>query len=140
MTAKSGGYWVAYTDGASRGNPGLAGVGVFVQSPNGETHRFKKFLGEKTNNQAEYEALILALIELNKLGAKQVQLMADSELMIKQMRGEYRVKNANLMPLFEQVQKLLRAFADVQFTHVRREKNKEADRLANFAIDSHFSS
>ncbi len=127
--------WIAYTDGASRGNPGLSGIGAFVTAPDGTEHELKKFLGIKTNNQAEYAALLLALEFLIKEKAGDVLIRADSELMIKQMRGEYKVKNENILPLYREIQKLLGHFKKIQFEHVRREFNKDADRLANEAID-----
>lgn len=104
-------------------------------APDGGVLEFKKFLGQKTNNQAEYEAMLLALGELVKHGAKRVTLRADSELMIKQMRGEYRVKNAHIVPLYGKACELTKQFLEVHFEHVRREFNSEADRLANDAID-----
>ncbi|MCP5464947.1 MAG: ribonuclease HI family protein [Deltaproteobacteria bacterium] len=133
MTSSS--HWQAYTDGGSRGNPGPAGCGAHIIDPNGAEHPFYKYLGKMTNNQAEYSGLLLALEELKNLGATQVLIRADSELMVKQMRGEYRVKNPNILPLFQKAKQLAKEFADIKFEHVRREFNKEADRLANVAID-----
>ena len=127
--------WVVYTDGASRGNPGLAGVGVFAISPEGQKHEFNEFLGEATNNQAEYQAMILALKKMQELEVKELTLRADSELMVKQMLGIYRVKNERIQPLYKEAKSLVEGFQSVSFAHVRRELNKEADRLANEAID-----
>jgi len=127
--------WIVYTDGASRGNPGLAGVGAMLLSPGGKVIELKKFLGKQTNNFAEYQAMLLALEELQKQKARHVIVRADSELMIKQMRGEYRVKNENIKPLYQKAIGFLKEFSSVSFEHVRREQNKEADRLANQAID-----
>ncbi len=127
--------WLVYTDGASRGNPGIAGCGAAISSPEGEEYEYTKFLGEMTNNQAEYHALILALENLTKLGAKNIILRADSELMVKQLKGEYRVKHPNIIPLFKTIKKLLLFFTQVKFEHVKRENNKIADKLANQAID-----
>lgn len=135
MPAAKKNLWVAYTDGASRGNPGLSGIGVHVRSPEGKEFHCKNFLGEKTNNQAEYEAMLLALAFLSEKSASQVLLRADSELMIKQMRGEYRVKNENIVPLYQKARQWCDKFVSVRFEHVRREMNKVADRLANEAID-----
>lgn len=135
MSSAQKNLWVAYTDGASRGNPGLAGIGAHILSPDGEEFYRKKFLGEKTNNQAEYEAMLLAFEELGARGASHVLLRADSELMIKQMRGEYRVKNENILPLYRKARQSCERFGSIQFEHVRRELNKVADRLANEAID-----
>jgi ribonuclease HI len=127
--------WHVFSDGASRGNPGLSGCGVFVQAPDQKEYSFKKFLGEITNNQAEYAGLQLGVEELIKLGAKHVVFHADSELMIKQMRGEYRVKDKNLAIVFAKIKGELKHFDSVEFKHVRREFNKDADELANQAID-----
>lgn len=135
MTESDNRVWVAYTDGASRGNPGLSGCGVLITAPDGREFPFKKFLGERTNNYAEYQALILALAELAGLGAKEALIRADSEFMIKQMRGEYKVKNANIIPLYQEAKRLSAAIPKIIFEHVRREFNKDADRLANQAID-----
>jgi ribonuclease HI len=135
MTHSETKLWTAYTDGASRGNPGLAGCGALITSPDGREFPFKKFLGERTNNYAEYQALILALGELGKLGAETALIRADSEFMIKQMRGEYKVKNANIIPLYQEAKRLAASIPMIKFEHVRREFNKDADRLANEAID-----
>jgi ribonuclease HI len=108
---------------------------VYICAPDGEEIYRKKFLGEKTNNQAEYEAMLLALEELCAQKATHVLLRADSELMIKQMRGEYRVKNENIVPLYQKARQNCDSFGSVRFEHVRRELNKVADRLANEAID-----
>ena len=127
--------WIAYTDGACRGNPGKSGAGVLLISPEGQEFRLYQFLGTKTNNQAEYEAMIYALESLLQHNAKQVLLRADSELMIKQMNGIYRVKNDNVIPLFQKANQLRSKFNTIEFEHVRREFNKTADQLANLAID-----
>lgn len=127
--------WVVYTDGASRGNPGLAGAGAVLLSPEKKVTELKKFLGKQTNNFAEYQAMLLAFEELQRQKAEHVILRADSELMIKQMRKEYRVKNENIKPLYEKAVRFLENFSSVIFEHIPREKNKEADRLANEALD-----
>lgn len=127
--------WIAYTDGASRGNPGLSGVGVHLIGPEGEEDHLYEFLGEQTNNQAEYKAMILALKTLAERKVPSVLLRADSELMVKQMRGEYRVKNERIIPLHKEASALVSQFKSVTFEHVRRNDNKVADRLANQAID-----
>ncbi|EKD52119.1 MAG: ribonuclease H [uncultured bacterium] len=137
MKNPSSSSWVAYTDGASRGNPGLAGCGAYLCSPEGQEYREFRFLDQVTNNQAEYEGLLLALTKLTELQADCIMLRADSELMIKQLKGEYRVKNANMVPLFRKAQVLLKNFSSVQFEHVPRAQNKIADGLANQAIDEH---
>lgn len=125
--------WILYTDGACRGNPGESGAGAFIEGPQGEIS-LRRYLGRKTNNQAEYLALILGLEKIRDLGVKSVEIRADSELMIKQLRGEYRVKNEGILPLFKQAQQLVKDIK-VHFKHVPREQNKVADILANEAID-----
>lgn len=129
--------WIVYTDGACRGNPGLSSAGIYVVSPDGKEYRHKKFLGHQTNNFAEYQAMILALKGLIKANAKQVILRADSQLMIRQMLGEYKVKHPAIKILFDEAKALQKEFASIKFEHVRREDNQEADRLANEAIDEH---
>jgi ribonuclease HI len=127
---------VVNVDGASRGNPGPAGAGAVIKGPDGEVlKRLTKNLGIATNNVAEYEALILALEEAVSLGCSAVDVFADSELMVKQMRGEYRVKNEALKGLHAIAKKLVESFRDFSISHVRREFNSEADGLANEAID-----
>lgn len=125
---------VAFTDGAARGNPGPAGAGVYMKVGDKE-HRFHRYLGETTNNQAEYAALLLALEEAANLGVTHLQIFADSELMVKQVNGEYKVKNAGLKPVFAEAKERIAGFTDFEIAHVRREQNSEADSLANQAID-----
>ena len=127
--------WVLYSDGASRGNPGEAGAGAYLVNEKGEEIKLTLYLGQKTNNQAEYEALLLGLRELKKYKVKDLTIRADSELLIKQLKGEYRVKHPNLIPLFEEAKKYLASFSALKLEHVRREQNEEADALANLAID-----
>ena len=130
--------WTVSTDGGARGNPGPAGAGIVVQRPDGTVAcRGGAFLGETTNNVAEYQALLWGLRAALALGAKKLVVRADSELVVKQMKGEYRVKNAGLKPLFCDAQLLVRRFEGVTFTHVRRAENADADALANEAMDSH---
>ncbi len=127
---------VINVDGASRGNPGLAGAGAIIKSIDGHVvKKLKKFLGTATNNFAEYSALIIALEAASKMGAEEVRVHADSELMVKQVNGVYRVKSPDLKPLYEQVMKLLGNFRKYKVSHVYRDKNTEADRLANEALD-----
>jgi ribonuclease HI len=124
-----------FSDGGARGNPGPAGIGVVIKE-NGKTIReLKKYIGETTNNQAEYQALLLGLEEVNKIGVQEVECFLDSELVVKQLKGEYKVKNQDLAVVFAKVKKLLPNFKKCSFTHIRREKNSEADKLANEAID-----
>ncbi len=125
-----------WTDGAARGNPGPAGAGIMLKSAAGEVLAAEgAFLGHTTNNVAEYRALLLGLERALELGVRQVEVRADSELLIKQLKGEYRVRSEGLRPLYEQALGLLRRFAATRLLHVRREHNVEADRLANEGID-----
>lgn len=127
---------VAWIDGGARGNPGPAGYGVRIEDANG--HLLDELyggLGRATNNVAEYNGLLAALRYAVKHGHTDVQIRADSELLVKQMRGEYRVKNEGLKPLFLEACSLMRPLGRVTFTHVPREKNKEADRLSNLGMD-----
>lgn len=124
-----------YTDGAARGNPGPSGAGVLITDEEGnEIARLHKFLGKRTNNVAEYAALYLGLSEAKRRNFKEIVIFADSELMVRQIRGEYRVKNEGLKKLYSHVMEMLSNFK-YRFYHVRREKNKIADQLANLAID-----
>jgi len=126
-----------YTDGGARNNPGPAGVGVVIQD-GAKSIELKKYIGEQTNNFAEYEALILALTEAKKRGLaeREIEVRMDSELIVRQMTNEYQVKEETLWPQYMKVHNLIVAhFPDAKFVHVRREENKEADRLVNEAID-----
>jgi ribonuclease HI len=127
---------VIYVDGASRGNPGLAGAGAIIRNSDGEViGELRRFLGMGTNNMAEYEALILALEEARSLGCNSVSVFADSELVVKQIKGIYKVKNEGLKGLYAIAAKLITQFSSFKIAHVKREFNGEADRLANEAID-----
>lgn len=128
---------IIYTDGGARGNPGPAGLGVFiVDAETGKTlKRHSRFLGHMTNNQAEWRAVVDAFEHALELGAEEVELRSDSELVIKQLRGEYRVKNKDLQPLFLRVWNLTRSLKRVSYHHVPRERNRDADKLVNEAID-----
>lgn len=134
---------IAYTDGGARGNPGIAGSGAYVTYADGhvikEAHRA---LGVKTNNFAEYEAVVLALEEIKKFFGKDklkdlgIEIRMDSELVQRQLTGQYRVKDKTLQQQFMKVTNLIReGFPEIKFTHVRREQNKDADRLSNVAMD-----
>lgn len=126
-----------YTDGASRGNPGEAGIGVYIVDEQGkELARISDYLGKATNNVAEYKAMLTGLQAAINLGAQQVEIVADSELMVKQMKGLYKVKNEGLIPLYQTAKEFVGKFQKVAFTHVLREHNKVADQLANQGIDS----
>lgn len=124
-----------YTDGGARGNPGPAGIGVVIKSGDKIILKEGKYIGEATNNQAEYQALILGLEQAKKLGAEEAECFLDSELVTKQMNREYRVKDKDLAPLFVKVWNLSLGFKKITFKHIYREDNKEADRLVNEAID-----
>lgn len=128
--------WTVNTDGGSRGNPGPGAAGIVVRSPDGTIAcSGGAYLGTVTNNVAEYEALLWGLRAARALGAERLRVLADSELVVKQMRGEYRVKNKGLQPLFCEAQELRRSFSEVRFEHVRRAENAMADALANDAMD-----
>ncbi|HWO94713.1 MAG TPA: ribonuclease HI family protein [Dehalococcoidia bacterium] len=130
------GTWVVNCDGASRGNPGEASIGCVIRDPAGEIRRrVAKRLGWATNNEAEYEATIAGLQAARELGARHVELRLDSELIVRQLEGRYRVRKAELRPRFERVMSLIREFDTFAVRHVRREQNREADALANLALD-----
>ena len=132
---------VIYSDGASKGNPGDAGIGVVISDTQGNVLReIAEYIGEQTNNVAEYSALIRGLEEAADLGATQVEIRTDSELLARQLTGVYKVKAANLKPLFEEAIVLIRVFERVSISHVVRELNKRADELANEGIKKHKSS
>jgi ribonuclease HI len=125
-----------HIDGASRGNPGDAGFGVFVaDEAGGPVAELYGYIGRATNNVAEYEALLHALRYALERGARRVRVFSDSELVVKQIDGRYRVKHPDMQPLHRQAKELLRKFDLASVTHVRREQNKDADRLANRALD-----
>lgn len=125
-----------YSDGAARGNPGPAGAGAVLMAEDGSLlSEVCRYLGETTNNQAEYRALLLAIEEASSKGATKLAIYADSELMVKQIRGEYRVKNEDLKPLHREIVQRLKTMGSYTIDHVPRERNKAADKLANRAID-----
>ena len=126
----------ANVDGGSRGNPGPAGYGVRIEREDGSIVELKESLPLATNNVAEYNGLLAALRWAVEHGVSALHVRSDSELLVKQMRGEYRVKNPGLQPLYEEARALVRQIGRVKFEHVRRELNKEADRLANEAMDA----
>lgn len=125
------------TDGASQGNPGPAAIGATIKDEQGKLiGRISQSIGIATNNQAEYRAIIAALEEATRLGAKQVDISSDSQLVVRQINGEYRVKKAALKPLYQQVKKLQSSLDGSTITHIPRQQNKEADNLANKALKS----
>jgi ribonuclease HI len=128
-----------YTDGASRGNPGPAGLGYYIIDENGrEVKRGGEFIGFATSRVAEYYALKEACEQAIELGYKSVRFVSDNLMMINQMNGIYAIKNNDLVPIYNDIKELLKQFEAVAFVHVRREYNKEADEQANLAIDRHF--
>lgn len=125
-----------YSDGVARGNPGLAGAGAVLVEPSGQVvDRLGKFLGTQTNNFAEYSGLLLGLKRAQELGVREVEVFADSELMIRQLGGRYQVKSTSLRPLYEEALRLLNDFERVKLVHVPREMNRAADEMSNRAID-----
>ena len=125
-----------YADGGSRGNPGPAGIGaVILDAKKKKVKEIYKYIGEVTNNNAEYNALICALEEAGNLGADEVIVNLDSELVVKQLNGEYRVKNSDIKPLFEKAVSALKNFKSFEIRHIDRSKNKDADKLVNKAIN-----
>lgn len=127
---------IIYTDGGSRGNPGPAGLGAIIYDENKKVvAEISEFLGTTTNNQAEYRAILAAIKKVVALGATEAEFYLDSELAVKQLNREYKVKNKDLAPLFLAVYNLTLSFKKISFTHIPREMNKEADRLANEAMD-----
>jgi probable phosphoglycerate mutase len=132
----SGDEIVAYCDGGSRGNPGPAGFGVYIQDAEGKVlAELSQFLGAHTNNFAEYSALLAALEFAIDHGHKSLRVISDSELMVKQMKGQYRVNSPELRPLYEEARRRVPKLDRFQIQHVLREKNRHADRLANLAMD-----
>lgn len=127
---------VAYADGASRGNPGPSAIGVVIFDPDGrEVHRESRRVGHGTNNEAEYKAAIAALEAALGLGASRVELRMDSELVLRQLTGRYRVRNPRLMPLYGRLLDLRNRFESVTFRNLPRGANRLADSLANQALD-----
>jgi ribonuclease HI len=128
--------WRANVDGGSRGNPGPASYGVVIRDPKGEVvAKLKKYIGRMTNNVAEYYGLIAALDYAQSHNIRALRIEADSELMVKQMRGTYKVKSPDLRPLYERAHKMAQTFDIFKIDHVYREQNAEADALANEAMD-----
>ncbi len=126
----------ANIDGGSRGNPGPAAYGVIVRDARGEVvARLKKYIGQNTNNVAEYFGLIAALDYAESHGIRALRVESDSELLVKQMRGQYKVKSSDLRPLYERARKMAQGLESFRIDHVYREQNREADALANQALD-----
>ena len=130
------GWFTAHCDGGSRGNPGPAGYGAVVEDPAGRiVARLSEYVGKQTNNYAEYCGLVAVLKWAAEQGACRLRVVSDSELMVKQMKGQYRVKNPGLLPLWEEARRLARSLDGFEITHTLRAGNAEADRLANEAMD-----
>ena len=128
---------VVWTDGGARGNPGPAGYGAVVTTPGGQVlAEVAEGIGWATNNVAEYRAVIAGLERARGLGARRVRVRADSQLLVQQLRGEWKVRNAGLRPLWEEARRLVRSFDRVAFEHVPRGRNRAADALANRAMDA----
>ena len=127
---------IIYSDGGARGNPGPAAIGVAIYNVSGkELRRISEYIGSTTNNQAEYKAVINALSEASVMGAESVVCHLDSELVVQQLRGKYKVREAGLKPLAAEALRLTSKFLQAEFKHVPREKNKLADELVNEALD-----
>ncbi len=124
------------TDGTAEPNPGPAAIGATIKDEQGKViATISQRIGRATNNQAEYRAIIAALEKALSLGARQVDIRSDSELVVRQLNGRYRVKKASLKPLYQQVKQLSSQFEGFNITHIPREQNKEADRLAGMALN-----
>ena len=126
---------ILFIDGASYGNPGDAGIGILVYDINHRcVEKVSQYIGKATNNVAEYTALTTALIEALILGFREIEIKSDSELLVRQLRGRYKVKSNNIKILYLLAKHLIRGYKKVEIDYIRREQNKEADRLANEAI------
>lgn len=124
-----------YTDGGARGNPGPAGIGVVVWQGHQLLGLYKKYIGPATNNQAEYQAILFGLQKAKELGSQEVDCFLDSELVVNQLNMDFKIKNKDLGPWFIKIWNLRQEFKKVTFRYIPREKNKEADKLVNQAID-----
>ncbi len=132
---------IIYCDGGARGNPGPAAIGVFIKEKK-EERKYSKYLGKATNNEAEYQAVIFALKKIKQLLGKErtkkekIEVITDSQLVVNQLNGKYKIKEKNLIPFFIEIWNLKQNFEQVEFIHILREKNKEADRLVNRELNS----
>jgi ribonuclease HI len=136
VPSEASGWIIAYCDGGSRGNPGPAGFGVYIQDETDKTlAKLSEYLGIRTNNFAEYSGLLAALKFAVAQGRRRLRVVSDSELMVKQMKGQYRVNSPDLRPLYEQAKRLALQLDRFEIRHVLREKNRHADHLANLAMD-----
>jgi ribonuclease HI len=126
---------IIHTDGVSRGNPGRAAIGAIIRDEKGGlVASISQSIGRATNNQAEYRAIIAALEEVLPLGAANIELNSDSELVVKQVKGQYRVRKEDLRPLYQRVKQLQSSLKGFKIKHVPRQQNREADKLANAAL------
>jgi len=125
-----------YTDGGARGNPGPAGIGVVIWQGNELVGTYSKYIGKATNNQAEYKAVIFALEQAKRLKALELNIYMDSELAVNQLNRKFKIKNGELGLLFVKAWNMMIGFESVKFHHIPREKNREADKLVNKAIDA----
>jgi probable phosphoglycerate mutase len=131
-----GGWFTAHCDGGARGNPGPAGYGAVIEDPEGRVvARLSEYLGRQTNNYAEYKGLLAVLDWALESGVSRLRVTSDSELMVRQMKGRYKVKNPGLRPLWEEAQRRALKLQGFEVRHTLRRGNKEADRLANRAMD-----
>jgi ribonuclease HI len=128
-----------YIDGASRGNPGSSAIGVLIIDSKGRKYEIKKYLGIHTNNQAEYRALIIALASAKKLRKTLLTIFTDSQLLANQVNHLWKVRDPGIKPLYEEALRLISSFKKVELSHIPRHLNKEADRLANEALDDYHS-
>ncbi len=127
---------IIYTDGGARGNPGPAGIGAIAKNKKGDVvFEISEYIGETTNNQAEYKALVAAIVKAKEFSVEELDFYLDSELVVKQLKKEYKVKNKDLAPLFVVVYNASLGFKKVTYKYIPRELNKEADALANEAMD-----
>lgn len=134
----SGGRVLVYTDGASRGNPGRAGIGVVIcDREQNVLEEISEYIGETTNNVAEYRALISALEEVRKYHPKELEVFSDSELLVKQINGQYKVRSPLILPLYKEAKRLVETLPKWKIRHIPREENPLADALANRAVDEH---
>jgi ribonuclease HI len=124
-----------YTDGGARGNPGPAGIGVVIWQGNELVGTYSKYIGKATNNQAEYKAVVFALEQAKRLKAQELDFYMDSEIAVNQLNRKFKIKNNELGSLFVKAWNMMIGFKSVKFHHIPREKNKEADKLVNKAID-----
>lgn len=126
-----------HTDGGARGNPGPAAIGFVLAEVGSLPILYKEYIGTGTNNQAEYRALLAGVTRAKEEGIQDLTCYLDSELVVKQVRGEYRVKNADLQELLAEIKQILPSFSSVTFEHIPRAKNAQADKLVNEALDEH---